>query len=557
MGIEDADTLQEMIEKADSWPVWSADRAGGVTTGTYAQAGMYGQSLRDIAFWVALRESDRKAIRSLMGWPEDRPLRIDPLPERVGEAFSDLLYSEDPEFTAPNDGDQKKLDEAVEANYLPEQLRRWSDQSVTEGEVWWRTYVDLDQSEWPIIEAHSRLDVIPLFYGRRIKAIGFISDILSQEIHFEKQLIIKIWRQIEIQTEGYVRNLLYEGTVGALGGLRPLGSDPLGETAGLPEEWDHGLEMMLAGRVPNKLGRDFRLGISQLQGVKDLIMDLNESRTIMAENARNTAKARMVVSADQLDEMGQFDAGKDVVIKPPVDDSLEEGQQKGTFAVLEYTFQAQQLLAHINDLTTTILTRCGLAEQFVQGGRGGEGQAFTGTALRTRLIPTTLAAAGKGKFWDKEVPKMLKALACVANLPTEEGGCGQSFGDPEGKFVQKRGNVLPQDENEETQRHVMAVQGEVESIDNAVREMHPEWTEEEVEDEVKQIKKDHEVAAVVHDPNQPPGGPEGVADAPPKPGTQTADLRDAAGTRQPGTKSGTKGQSPGKTPAVNTSGGSK
>src|SRR5438105_9275472 len=279
MGVADADILQEIIEKASSWPVWSADRIGGVSTGTYAQGGQYGQSLRDIALWVALRESDRKALYTLVKWPRDRELRLDPLPERIGEAYSDLLYSEDPEFFAPNKADQKKLEEAAASNFLPEQLRRWVDQCTTEGEVWWRVYVDKDQSEWPIVDAHSRLDVVPLFYGRKIPAIAFISDILSQQIHFEKQVQIKIWRLIEIQTEGYVRNLLYEGSVGTLGMPRPLGSDPFKETEGLPEEWDHGLEMMLAGRIPNKLGRDWRLGMSQLQGVKDLIMDLNESRT--------------------------------------------------------------------------------------------------------------------------------------------------------------------------------------------------------------------------------------------------------------------------------------
>src|SRR4051812_18035333 len=120
MSAEDADILQGILERSSSWPVWSADRAGGVTTGTYAQAGMYGESLRDIAFWVALRESDRPALRSLLNWPPDRDLRVDPLPERIGEAYSDLLYSQTPEFIAPSESDQDKLKEAAEENYLAE-----------------------------------------------------------------------------------------------------------------------------------------------------------------------------------------------------------------------------------------------------------------------------------------------------------------------------------------------------------------------------------------------------------------------------------------------------
>jgi hypothetical protein len=553
MSKEDADILQEILERSDSWPVWSADGVGGMTTSTFAQAGNYGESLRDIATWVALRESDKKALKRMLNWDTDRQYRIDPLPERIGEAFSDLLFSEDPVFTAPKADDQKKLDEMVSENYLPEQLRRWCDQAVTEGEIWWRVYVDRDQSEWPILEAHSRLDVIPLFYGRKIKAIAFVSDILSQQVKLENSVEMQVWRHLEIQSVGYVRNLLFKGSVNELGKLEPLGSDPYHETEGIPEEWDHGIDTMFAGRVVNRLGRDWRLGISQLKGVKDLIFDLNESRTIMAENARNTAKAKMIVSADQLDENGQYDPGKDVIIAESVNEALDD--KKETHVVLEYTFQAKELMVHIDELVQTILARCGLAEQFVQTTKGGGGQAYTGTALRTRLIPTTLASSGKGKFWDRAVPEMLGAMAQAANLPIEAGGCGQSFAEADGKFKQKRGNILPEDENEATQRVVMGVQGEVTSIHTGVRELHPEWTDDEVDEEVERIEEDHAVPLPVHDPNEPPGANKGVADAQPRPGTQTADLRDAVGTRQPGTKSGTKGQSPGKQPPVVTAGG--
>lgn len=562
MSREDADTIQNIIEQASSWPVWAASRIGGVSTGTYAQAGQYGTSLRDIALWVALRESDRGAIRELIGWRRDREYRVDPVAERVAEAYADLLYSEEPEFFAPNAEDQEKLDESVDSNFLTEQLRRWVDLSVTEGEVWWRVFVDLDMSSSPIVEAHSRLDVIPLFFGRKLKGAGFVSNILTQTVQFEKQLTVVVWRHIEIQTEGYVRHLLYKGTVGTLGRQEEIGSDPFKETEGLPNEWDHGKECMFAGRIPNKLGRDYRLGVSQLNGSKDLILDLNEARSIMAENARNTAKARMIVSADMIDEFGEFDAGKDVYIKETLDETIDAKQSVST--VLEYKFQAEELMVHIHDLEATIFARCGLAEQFVQTTKGGGGQAYTGTALRTRLIPTTLAASGKAKFWDRGVPEMLKAMALAASIPKEQGGCGQTWTEPDGVFTQKRGTILPSDPNEETQRHVMAVQGEIESIEQAVRESHPEWEDAEIMKEVEKIKEEH--AGVIHysgkleggggDPNEPPGG-QATADTPPVAGTQSASLRDTTKPRQPGTRRGVDGQSPGKQSPVVTAGGAK
>lgn len=556
-GRDAVDRLQGIIDRAQSWPIWAADRVGGVDTGTYPQAGMYGGSLRDLALWVAFRENDREALIDLTSWASDRELHIDPLPERISVAYSDLLYGEEPEFVAGDKSDQDNMDEMAEETALASELKRWCDCCVSEGEYWWRSWTDLDVSEWPLISGHSRLNVLPLYVGRKIAAAAFIDNVFTDEITVEGQVHVRYWRHIEIHSVGYVRNLLYVGGIGQLGERREL-SDLL-ETQDLEEDWDHGLPIMLAGRIPNKLGRDFRLGISEYHGVRDLLMDLNEARTIMAENARLVLKARMLVPQDALDSSGNFDASKDII---PVETSDEElgGKNTGPYTVLEYTFRAAELISHKHELTLDILARCGLAEQFVQESRGGSGQAFTGTALRTRLIPTIQSASGKARNWDKEVPKMLAALAQLSALPPERGGCGQSWTNAEGPHIQRRSSVLPEDQNEEIQRHVMAVQGEVESIQTAVTATHDDWEEDQVELEVARIRADRSAGPTyasdgtdpkdlepVDIPNEVPGGPNSAVPSP----------SDLVGSSQPGAGRPVDGQSPGKQPPRVTAGGPK
>jgi hypothetical protein len=190
MGVHEADILQETIEAAQTWPIWGGDLVGGLSSFTpnvYARAGMYGESLRDVATWVALRESDRAQLRNITRWPSDREYRVDPLPSRIAGAYSDLLFGEDPEFDAADSGDQEQLGEMLEANDFPSELRRWCDYCVSEGEIWWRVFVDRDMSEWPIIDVSSRLDVIPLYLGRRIAAAAFVEDLFTQTIEVENQ----------------------------------------------------------------------------------------------------------------------------------------------------------------------------------------------------------------------------------------------------------------------------------------------------------------------------------------------------------------------------------
>lgn len=559
MGQDEADRLQDMLEQAEGWPIWSADRTGGQDTNTYVQVGKYGKSMRDIALWVAMRENDREAIIKETAWERDRPLHLDPLPERISTAYSDLLYGSEPEFIAADDDDQPNMDEMTKEQGLAMELKRWVDQSVSEGECWYRMWTDRNVSDWPLVENYSRLDVVPLFVGRKIIAAAFLENILEQKITVESQVHVIIWRHIEIQTVSYVRNLLYKGSYGTLGVEMPLSTLP--DTKDLDQDWDHGLPFMLAGRFPNKLGRDFGIGVSEYQGIRDLLLDLNEARTIMAENARLVLKARMVVPADAIDENGQWDASQDLIIRETLDEEMT-GKTGGPYAVLEYNFQASAIIAHKNELTLDALSRAGLAEQFVQESRGG-GQAFTGTALRTRLIPTTLAASGKARPYDRGVPQMLKKSAMLSALPTERGGCGQSWKAASELPVQKRASVLPEDENEEVQRHVMAVQGEVESIQYAIESLHPDWDEEAVEMEVLRIYHDRSVGPTFSGPNDTPedlqalnlpntvpGGPNSAVPGP----------SDVLGSTQPGvatTSPNVDGQLPGVKPPAVTAGGPK
>lgn len=485
MGVEDADELEAMLEGASAWNVWGSDDVGGVAINVYPQAGKYGRSLRDIALWVAIRESDREMIKSLINWDAARDYKVDNLGERVSQAFSDLLFGEDPDIKPHSEADQTNMDEMIEENDLPSELRRWANDCSSEGEVWWRVFVDTAVSQWPIVEAHSRLDVLPLYKGRRVTAVAFIEDMYIQHIALEGEIDTIHWRHVEIQTDGQTRNLLFKGGIGSLGQRMDLTDRP--ETADLPELWEHNLPIMLAGRVPNKLGRDWRLGISDYTGIRDFLLDLNEARVIMAENARISGKKRIIGPAAALQADGTWPAGVDYIVREGLDEDMDPDKQ---MVVLDFQFEAKPMLEYISDLISTALTRVGLAEQFVQSRGTSEGAATSGTALRTRFIPTILAASGKARFWDDALPKILSAMIQVSAIPIENGGTGQTWSNTTDLPSVARSSVLPEDPGEEVSRHVTAVAGEVESVETAVKSLHEDWTDAQVSEELAKIKGD-------------------------------------------------------------------
>jgi hypothetical protein len=117
-----------------------------------------------------------------------------------------------------------------------------------------------------------------------------------------------VFRYVEIQTTGLTRNLLYKGNRTSLG--EPVALATRDETAELPDEWPHDLDVMLAGRVTN--GTAGRLGRSQYAGVKDLLFALNESASIGEHNARLTLRQRMIMpaTAAQPRSLGVDDEGR-------------------------------------------------------------------------------------------------------------------------------------------------------------------------------------------------------------------------------------------------------
>ncbi|HWT24529.1 MAG TPA: hypothetical protein VN213_13570 [Solirubrobacteraceae bacterium] len=525
MSREYADTLQDMLEAGDEWPLKHEQPV-----------------IARVAEWAAFSESDSHVLQAVIGWQDGRhqhlPYVVDPLPERIKDAFADLIFGAETDFEAPEgdgqQGDQELLDDVVEENDLPGELQAAAGRCVAEGEVWWRIYVDRDAYEHPVVEWHSRANVVPLYRGKKLLAAAFIYDLddltpdapvvrVGDDADPPGTRMWRVgrgvtdgddtrWRYVEIQTGGMTRNLLYKGERAKLGEREPLTAHEA--TADLPDEWQHGLEvrtrsgravpLMLAGRVAN--GRAGRLGRSQYAGVRDLLYELNKVASIGGRNVELTMQKRAVIAADVVSAMaspqreGESDLDyqrrrrmslPDAFMAPATTaagaDDMGDSKPMG---VLEFSDTwADAMLAWDGGLTDKILTRCRVAPQLV--GRHTE-DAATGPALRARLMDSVLAADGKARAWDDALPKILRAVQLVDALAEESGGCGHDWKRPEEPPVVIRTSILPEDEGEEATRHAQLVGARLEARRTAVERLNVEWDEDRVEEEMRLIDEDGE-----------------------------------------------------------------
>lgn len=450
----------------------------------------------------AFRRGDRPILKRLANWGQhttdgtERPYIVDPLGKVICRAHADFLFGEDPRFTHDDDTVQDRINQTVVENRLPASLHRAERVCVSEGEVWWKLHVNAQVlPDVALIEFRSRLAVIPLLYGDRVLACAFVTERRREPIEdTDGNPSDRVWRHAEIHGPGLVLNQLFVGTDSEIGSRVPLGRLP--ELGDLLEEWEHGLDM-LAGRIVNDLDDDPRLGDSDLDQVRDELLAVNEAMTIATENARLTGQDRIFAAGRFIEADGTFDSSLQVFQVEQEGQTLGEPDSRPPIVAIEKHYDAEPLWTHVRQLVSTVLTRVGLVPQML--GDSLDGRAESGTAIRLRFLPTVNVAMGKAREWDHSLPHMLDLMLRLAALPVEDGGLGQGPYDPDMPPSLERGNILPVDESEDIAAHAAAVAGEIESRETAVKALHQDWSQDQVDEELRKIRDDSTLALAGHD----------------------------------------------------------
>lgn len=481
-----AEQLVAELDEAECWPL-NRER----------------EAHRKVRKGIALRKGQAEHLRALHGqhggqrWREERDYVCDPLAKRIAFGFADFLFADEPAITAPiadgQEGDeatQAELDAIIEANRLGSSLHRAERGVVSEGERYWKLHVNTGVAAVPLLTWSSRLTTVPLFYGDRLLAAAFVTE-RAREIakgedgYLDSTLPAIVWRHVEVHADGRVLNLLYRGSDELLGTREPL--EARRETTDLNPDWAHGLPM-LAGRVVNDLDDDDTLGVSEYDQIESMLLALNRAMTISVENCDLTGQDRIFVAGKfrQLD--GNFDASMQIYeLDPNEETELGAGGSSPSIFGVEKHYDAEPLWLHIGNLVKAIVRSVGLVPQWI--GEQADGQAESGTAVRLRFIPTTNAAKGKTREWMDTLPRMLSLMLQVIALPVAAGGFGRGKA-PEIEPSVQFGDPLPADNGEVTVDVTTAVAGEVMSRRTGVKVLHPSWSDDQVDEELDEIRED-------------------------------------------------------------------
>jgi len=443
----------------------------------------------DVELLIALRESDDTRLRQEAQVRYDQPYIHTPLARMVSRASANLLFGQPARFTPAADADQSLLDDLVTDNALDSELHRAAIISSSEGEVWGRIVVDPSLLDRPIIEWVSPRRVIPHFHGRFVTGATFVTEWHTGTV--------EVTRLLETYEPGAITARLYRGTGTSLGTQIDLASMP--QTAGRQEIVSTGVDQPLVAFIPNSVGADPTRGFSDYRGLEQRFLALNETVTIGQQNTKLAGRKRALVDAEYLDRRGRFIDGDDVYVRHQRDEMLGEGGKP--VSVLDYQYDAAAIVQWIDHLMDTTVTLAGISP--AQLGRGLDGGAISGTALRLRMSHSLMEASGKGRHFDRGIQRLLSMAAIIDGRPTTEGGFGRRWQDAAGTIGVERSESLVRDDLQAAQVLATITGAGLSSTEQAVSEWHEDWSPQQVQDELDRINGEMPQAPTISTPTPP------------------------------------------------------
>jgi hypothetical protein len=433
----------------------------------------------EIELHAAFRSSDKVRIRQEASVGVQYPYMLSPVPRMISRASAHLLFGEPPTFTAAAESDQENLDRIVTENDLVAECHRAAVISSSEGSVWGRIVVDPSLIDTPIIEFVTPGRVIPHFSGRFVIGATFVTEWATSSS--------ERYRMFETYEAGAVTTTLRRGTRTSVGTEVRLDSFP--ETKGRAEFVATGVDWPLVAFIPNTIDADPTHGYSDYIGLKDRFLALNESVTVGQANLRLAGRKRAIIDAGYVGaesgKEGKLPSGDDVFIR--TSRTGGDGEKTSPLQIIDYDFDASAVTEWIDHMIDSTLTFAGVAPQAV--GRGIEGGAVSGTALKLKMTHSLLEASGKGRYFDRGLIRLLRGAQILDSRPMSEGGFGRPYAEADSNGTIERAQALPRDDMEAAQQLAALAGADAISVEERVAFLHPTWPQERIDEEVERLQK--------------------------------------------------------------------
>src|SRR5215207_4936068 len=401
--------------------------------------------------------------------------------------------------------EQERLDAWLEANRAAELLLGAGDSVASEGggglRVVWDDHLS---SEFPAITFHPEDSVLWSTRHGRYTQGGVIA--ISHEEEHNSAIV---WRLLESHSPGLIERVLYKGGADRLGKQHPLTAGPP-QFAELKPSSRTGVDKPTLVRWLNVPG-----GESDLSGLLPLLDALDEAATVGRVKMRASQPITYLrrFETRDLKSLGGLPMHNLVAVDDWPGRYL--GSERPGVAVenlmmtVQPGLEAQEHRAYVEHLRELAVTMAGYS--LASWGLDREGRADSGTALKLRQLRTLLTRSGKERMARQAI-----AEACAIALGMMLGRSDVESLLPHVELA----DGMPRDGVQDADEVATLRSAKVVSLEEAVRKLHPDWSEERIAEELEKIEGEKEPVPEALVQAQPLDEPPPNGDGPPPPGAR-------------------------------------
>ncbi|WP_280412670.1 phage portal protein [Nocardia asiatica] len=414
----------------------------------------------------------------------------------IATTSADLLFGQPPTWLF-SDGDaadlkaaQEQLSQLVDGAETVAQLLEGAETAAALGGHYFRLYWDKDATEKVMFSAVPPDAAIPQWRYGKLVAVTF-----WRVVGKDKR---GTWRHLEHHEPGFIEHALYVGDDGSIGRRMPLNDiDATAWAAELVDENSSirtGVAGLTACYIPNvKPARRWRnvpglseLGRSDFEGVEPLFDALDEVWSSWMRDI-DLAKARLFVSQEALQDNGPgkgatFDPEQAIFTPVPGGNLLPEDGPNQLVQAQQFQIRVEEHAKTCDKLLKQILRAAGYSAGDFDD---SETAAMTATEVSARKDKSNTTRARKILYYQSALPPLVRTALELNRIIYGAPDCGIKA-DPEMVFPvrvdQDPVQLSTAISNLRTARAI--------STETAVRMYHPNWSKDEVRDEVARIMEE-------------------------------------------------------------------
>lgn len=434
------------------------------------------------AEWSAWYSGDPDRIKPYYKKGIDSTFHV-PVASDLASTSANLLFGEAPLFRIPTSGEDKvaeatqtRLDEIINQGDFVARLVEGAESCAVLGGVFLKPNWDYSFKSFPVLSIVQADSALPTFKWGYLTEVKFWT-----EVHEDSER--NIYRLMEHHMTGKIYNELYKGDKHNLGQRVPLTT--LEQTAYLSEEINTGLDTIAVRYVPNmkpnRIWRGSPLGVSDYCGSEGLFGALDMTYSSWIKDIR-LGQGRAVIPTSWLerDDNGNlvFDTNTEVFTTLDVDPLA--GQNMGV-THFQFDVRVDEHQKTSMELLKNIITTAGYSPQSF--GLDINGQAESGTALNVRERKTIMTRSKKQGYWKTAIEDILEMMLTIDK---ELNGGNYEVIRPQVDFQDNMAFDLGQIADSVYKLN----QAQALSLKTKIRMIHPDWTEQMVDEEVQTISEE-------------------------------------------------------------------